>query len=175
MTKQGRGLTGISIVAAMEGVRPFMMEVQALASTAAYGTAQRSATGYDVKRLNMLLAVLEKRAGFKIAQKDVFLNIAGGLKVADTATDLGVVSSVISSSTDIPVQDGLCLVGEVGLSGEIRPVSRIEQRVTEAAKLGFQAIVIPKMLRAANWSKAGIRVFEVSRLDEAFNIIFARS
>ena len=137
-------LSGTTIGITIEGMRPFLIEVQALVSTAAYGTAQRSVTGFDAKRMNMLLAVLEKRVGFKLAQKDVFLNIAGGLKVSDPALDLPVICSILSSNVDMPVPKGTCMAGEVGLSGEIRPVTRIEQRISEAEKLGMDTILVPK-------------------------------
>lgn len=137
------GLSGIAISAAVEGMRPFLIEVQALVSSAAYGTPQRSSTGFDGRRLNMLLAVLEKRVGFKLLQKDVFLNIAGGLRVNDPAIDLGVMAAVLSSNMDIPLDPDTCLTGEVGLAGEIRPVARLEQRIREAEKLGFRRIIIP--------------------------------
>ncbi|MDO4197274.1 MAG: DNA repair protein RadA, partial [Prevotellaceae bacterium] len=137
------GMSGVAIAAAVEGMRPFLVETQALVSTAAYGTPQRSATGFDQRRLNMLLAVLEKRVGFKLAQKDVFLNIAGGLKVTDMAMDLSVIAAVLSSNVDTPIESGYCMCGEVGLSGEVRPVTRIEQRIAEAEKLGFTDIIVP--------------------------------
>jgi DNA repair protein RadA/Sms len=124
-------------------MRPFLIEVQALVSSAAYGTPQRSSTGFDLRRLNMLLAVLEKRVGFKLLQKDVFLNIAGGLRVNDPAIDLAVMAAVLSSNTDIALDNDVCLAGEVGLAGEIRPVSRLEQRIREAEKLGFRKIIVP--------------------------------
>lgn len=126
LTENHEGLSGVAISSAIEGVRPFLIETQALVSTAAYGTPQRSATGFDLRRLNMLLAVLEKRVGFKLAQKDVFLNIAGGLKVTDPAIDLSVIAAVLSSNVDTGIESGVCMAGEVGLSGEIRPVNRIE-------------------------------------------------
>ena len=137
LTEDHDGLSGIAISAAIEGVRPFLLETQALVSTAAYGTPQRSATGFDQRRLNMLLAVLEKRVGFKLMQKDVFINIAGGLRVTDMAMDLSIIAAVLSSNVDTPIEPGWCMAGEVGLSGEVRPVNRIEQRVAEAEKLGF--------------------------------------
>ncbi|MEA5072023.1 MAG: DNA repair protein RadA, partial [Petrimonas sp.] len=144
LTQNHEGLSGVAISAVIEGIRPFLIETQALVSTAAYGgNPQRSATGFDIRRMNMLLAVLEKRAGFKLAQKDVFLNIAGGLRVNDPGMDLAVISSVLSSSLDMAVDRDTCLTGEVGLSGEIRPVNRIEQRITEAEKLGFSRIIVP--------------------------------
>ena len=144
LTHDHNGLSGIAISSAIEGIRPFLVETQALVSTAAYGTPQRSATGFDQRRLNMLLAVLEKRVGFKLMQKDVFLNIAGGIKVTDLATDLSVIAAVLSSNVDTAIEDGWCMAGEVGLSGEVRPINRIEQRVAEAEKLGFTHIIIPK-------------------------------
>ncbi len=141
-------------------------------STAAYGTPQRSATGFDGRRMNMLLAVLEKRAGFKLAQKDVFLNIAGGLKVNDPAIDLSVITSVLSSSLDIPVSQSTCIAGEVGLSGEIRPVNRIEQRILEAEKLGFRKIIIPDNNLKGFSSKVGIDIVPVRKVEEAFRELF---
>jgi DNA repair protein RadA/Sms len=164
-------MSGIAISAAMEGIRPFMIEVQALASSAAYGTPQRSSTGFDLRRLNMLLAVLEKRAGFKLAAKDVFLNIAGGLKVSDPAIDLAVVTSILSSNTDLTVPRDTCLTGEVGLSGEIRPVTRIEQRVSEAEKLGFKAIVVPRYNKGFNPHDFNIKVVQASKIEEAFRFL----
>ena len=137
-------LSGVSVSATIEGIRPFLIEVQALVSTSAYGVPQRSATGFDIRRMNMLLAVLEKRAGFKLPQKDVFLNIAGGLRVNDPAIDLAVISSVLSSNLDLAIPSNVCMTGEVGLSGEIRPVMRVEQRISEAEKLGFKKIIIPE-------------------------------
>ena len=136
------GLSGTAVSAMLDGTRPFLFEVQALVSSAVYGTAQRSATGFDVRRLNMLLAVLEKRAGFKLGQKDVFLNMAGGLKVSDPACDLAVVAAVLSSNFDFPVPADTCFAGEVGLSGEIRPVSQADRRILEAARLGFRRIFV---------------------------------
>lgn len=164
-------LSGVAIAAAMEGVRPFLIETQALVSTAAYGTPQRSAMGFDVRRMNMLLAVLERRAGFKIAAKDVFLNLAGGIKVTDTALDLPVAAAILSSSTDMAIPRGTCMAGEIGLSGELRPVPRIEQRISEADKLGFQRIIIPQSTRMANLS-TGIEICRVGRLSEAFRLLF---
>lgn len=173
LNEYSQSLSGVAVAAAMEGMRPFLIEVQALASTAAYGTPQRSATGFDVRRLNMLLAVLEKRAGFKLAAKDVFLNIAGGIKVADPAIDLAVAASILSSNADIAINNGICLAGEIGLSGEIRPVNRIEQRVGEAAKLGFKSIIIPKYGPRTSFKKFDIEVHQVYRLDEAFRLLFS--
>ena len=173
LTDNQDGLSGIAIAAAIEGVRPFLIETQALVSTAAYGTAQRSANGFDYRRLNMLLAVLEKRVGFKLAQKDVFLNIAGGLRVTDPAIDLGVIAAILSSNVDTAIEAGVCLCGEVGLSGEIRPVSRIEQRIAEAQKLGFQRILIPAAsLKAVNPHHYQIEITPCRRVEDAFRALF---
>lgn len=167
-------LSGISVGVTLEGVRPFLIETQALVSTAAYGTPQRSVTGFDAKRMNMLLAVLEKRVGFKLAQKDVFLNIAGGLKVNDPALDLSVICAILSSNVDIAVPRDVCMSGEVGLSGEIRPVTRIEQRILEAEKLGFGTIVIPKNnIKGFDTSRLKIKIVEVAKVEEAFRALFA--
>jgi len=169
LTDSHQGMSGVSIACTIEGVRPFLIEVQALASTAVYGTPQRSAIGFDVRRMNMLLAVLEKRVGFKLGQKDVFLNIAGGLKVSDPAIDLAVISAILSSSLDIAVDRTVCMTGEVGLSGEIRPVSRIEQRIAEAGKLGFERIIIPSAnMHGLNNIKSGIEIVPVGKVEEAF-------
>ena len=164
------GLSGISIAAAVEGVRPFLIEVQALVSSAAYGTPQRSSTGFDGRRLNMLLAVLEKRVGFKLLQKDVFLNIAGGLKVQDPAIDLAVLAAVLSSNMDIALDAGTCLCGEVGLAGEIRPVNRIEQRIQEAQKLGFKRILIPADQKVDS-KRFAIEVIGVKKVTDAFRLL----
>lgn len=167
-------LSGVAIGTTIEGLRPFLIEVQALVSSAAYGTPQRSVTGFDAKRLNMLLAVLEKRVGFKLGQKDVFLNIAGGIKVKDTALDLPVVCAILSSNVDMPVPRGFCMAGEVGLSGEIRQVTRIEQRIAEAEKLGMTDIIVPlHSLKGIDVSKFKIKVTEVSKVEEAFRALFA--
>ena len=169
----GENLSGCAIGVTIEGIRPFLIEAQALVSTAAYGTPQRSVTGFDSKRMNMLLAVLEKRVGFKLAQKDVFLNIAGGLKVSDPALDLAVIASILSSNVDMAIPQHICLSGEVGLSGEIRPVTRMEQRVREAEKLGMETIIIPRgSLKGVDTSKLAIKVQEVSRVEEAFRHLF---
>ena len=168
------GLSGIAIAAAVEGVRPFLIEVQALVSSAAYGTPQRSSTGFDAKRLNMLLAVLEKRVGFKLLQKDVFLNIAGGLRVQDPAIDLAVLAAVLSSNMDIALDPGTCLCGEVGLAGEIRPVNRIEQRISEAQKLGFKRILVPAEQMERLGSRKGhaeIEVVPVKKVTDAFRLL----
>ena len=173
LTEDHDGLSGVAISSAIEGVRPFLVETQALVSSAAYGTPQRSATGFDQRRLNMLLAVLEKRVGFKLMQKDVFLNIAGGLRVTDMAMDLSVIAAVLSSNVDTPIEDGWCMAGEVGLSGEVRPVARIEQRITEAEKLGFQHIIIPKYnLSGLNRKKFHIELVPVRKVEEALRALF---
>lgn len=170
----GQQLSGCAIGVTIEGARPFLIEAQALVSTAAYGTPQRSVTGFDSKRMNMLLAVLEKRVGFKLAQKDVFLNIAGGLKVADPALDLAVIAAILSSNVDMAIPAGVCLSGEVGLSGEIRPVTRMEQRVREAEKLGMRQILIPRgSLKGVDRSKFTIDVVEVTKVEEAFRHLFS--
>lgn len=168
------GMSGIAITAAIEGMRPFLVETQALVSTAAYGTPQRSATGFDQKRLNMLLAVLEKKVGFKLIQKDVFINIAGGLKVTDMAMDLSIITSVFSSNIDMPIEDGWCMCGEVGLSSEVRPVSRIEQRIAEAEKLGFTDIIIPKRnVASLKGKRYTIRIHPVGKVEEAIRTLFS--
>lgn len=173
LTKENEGMSGLAISAAIEGVRPFLVETQALVSTAAYGTPQRSATGFDQRRLNMLLAVLEKRVGFRLAQKDVFINIAGGLRVTDMAMDLSVIAAVISSNMDMPVETGWCMCGEVGLSGEVRPVNRIEQRIAEAEKLGFTDIIIPYYNKnGLNTKRFNIRIQTVRRVEEAIRLLF---
>ena len=164
------GLSGIAIAAAVEGVRPFLIEVQALVSSAAYGTPQRSSTGFDGRRLNMLLAVLEKRIGFKLLQKDVFLNIAGGLRVQDPAIDLAVLAAVLSSNMDIALDAGTCLCGEVGLAGEIRSINRIEQRIAEAQKLGFKRILIPAEHKI-DTKRFTIEVVGVKKVTDAFRLL----
>lgn len=173
LTQNHEGLSGVAIAAAIEGIRPFLIETQALVSSAVYGTPQRSATGFDIRRMSMLLAVLEKRAGFKLAQKDVFLNIAGGLRVNDPAIDLAVLAAVLSSSLDISIEPGVCMAGEVGLSGEIRPVNRIEQRIMEAEKLGFSRILIPyNNLKGFDTSRCRIQIVQVRKVEEAFRQLF---
>lgn len=170
----GEPLSGVAVGITLEGIRPFLIEVQALVSTAAYGTPQRTVTGFDAKRMNMLLAVLEKRVGFKLAQKDVFLNIAGGLKVNDTALDLPVVSAILSSNVDMPIPTGVCLTGEIGLSGEIRQVTRIEQRIAEAEKLGMTTIIVPRnSLKGIDTARFKIQIREVSKVEEAFRELFS--
>lgn len=167
-------LSGTTIGVAMEGIRPLMIEVQALVSTAAYGTPQRSVTGFDAKRMNMLLAVLEKRVGFKLAQKDVFLNIAGGIKVNDPALDLAVICAILSSNVDMSVPADVCMAGEVGLSGEIRPVMKMEQRVKEAQKLGMKRMLVPAgSLKGADVPADAMDIVEVAKVEEAFRALFA--
>ena len=173
LTQDHEGLSGIAISSTVEGARPFLVETQALVSSAAYGTPQRSATGFDQRRLNMLLAVLEKRVGFKLMQKDVFLNIAGGLRVTDLAMDLSVIAAILSSNVDTPIEPGWCMAGEVGLSGEVRAISRIEQRISEAEKLGFTDIIIPKYnYQGLNKDKYQIHIHPVRKVEEALRVLF---
>lgn len=173
LTQDHDGLSGIAISSAIEGVRPFLVETQALVSSAAYGTPQRSATGFDQRRLNMLLAVLEKRVGFKLMQKDVFLNIAGGLRVTDLAMDLSVIAAVLSSNVDTAIENGWCMAGEVGLSGEVRPINRIEQRIAEAEKLGFKHMILPKYnLKGINPQKYHLELHPVRKVEEALRALF---
>ena len=174
MSQSDEDMSGVAISASIEGLRPFLIEVQALVSSAAYGTPQRSSTGFDLRRLSMLLAVLEKRAGFQLATKDVFLNIAGGLKVDDPAIDLAVICSILSSDQDIEIPKNVCFAGEVGLSGEIRPVNRIEQRIAEAQKLGFDEIYISKYNKKSNdFSKYNLKINLVAKVQEVFMSLFA--
>ena len=173
MSQDHGGLSGIAISSTIEGVRPFLVETQALVSSAAYGTPQRSATGFDQRRLNMLLAVLEKRVGFKLIQKDVFINIAGGIRVTDLAMDLSVIAAVFSSNVDIPIEAGWCMAGEVGLSGEVRSVNRIEQRLAEAEKLGFTDIIIPQYnIQGIAQEKFNIKLHPVRKVEEALRLLF---
>jgi DNA repair protein RadA/Sms len=167
-------MSGIAIAATMEGGRPMLIEVQALASSAVYGTPQRSATGYDTRRLNMLLAIIEKRAGFKLGQKDVFLNLAGGIRVDDPAIDLAVVAAVLSSNYDLAIDEKICFAAEVGLAGEVRSVNFIEQRISEAEKLGFSKIVVSKYnIKGLNTQNRNIKVLAFSKLEEVFKTIFS--
>jgi DNA repair protein RadA/Sms len=166
-------LSGISIAATVDGLRPFLIETQALVSSAVYGTPQRSATGFDIRRLNMLLAVLEKRAGFRLGVKDVFLNIAGGIKVVDPAIDLAIISAVLSSNLDIPISRDICFAGETGLSGEIRPVSRIEQRIREASKMGFKKIFISKFHKNISLKSVDIEVVHVGKIENLVRALFS--
>ncbi|HEX2617569.1 MAG TPA: DNA repair protein RadA, partial [Flavobacteriales bacterium] len=163
--------SGVVVAATMEGMRPLLIEVQALVSSAVYGTPQRSSTGFDLRRMNMLLAVMEKRCGLRLGQKDVFLNLAGGFRVEEPAIDLAVVCAVLSSNADIAIQMDTCFCGEVGLTGEIRPVTRTEQRIAEAAKLGFGRIFVPKGTKGIP-AKPGIEVVQVGRVDEVLGQLF---
>lgn len=173
INNNNEGLSGISTAATIDGIRPFLIEVQALVSTAAYGTPQRVSTGYDVRRLNMLLAVLERKAGFKLATRDVFLNLAGGLRVTDPALDLAVIAAVISSGVDKAIAKKTCFSAEVGLSGEIRPVNRIENRIREAGRLGFTSIVISGAYEKINMpGKEHIQVIKVNRVEEALKQLY---
>ena len=173
LSQDHNGLSGIAISSAIEGVRPFLVETQALVSSAAYGTPQRSATGFDQRRLNMLLAVLEKRVGFKLMQKDVFVNIAGGLRVTDLAMDLSVIAAVLSSNVDTAIETGWCMAGEVGLSGEVRPVSRIVQRIAEAQKLGFTDMIVPSHnMQGLDTAKFKISLHPVRKVEEALRYLF---
>ena len=166
-------LSGIAIAATIDGIRPFMIETQALVSSAVYGTPQRSTTGFDIRRLNMLLAVLEKKAGFKLAAKDVFLNIAGGIRVNDPAIDLAIMASILSSNLDIPIDFDVCFAGEAGLSGEIRPVARIEQRIREADKMGFKKIYISKYYKHLDIKDLSIEVVRVAKIEHLVRKLFA--
>ena len=171
--KEGEELSGVAVACSIEGVRPLLIETQALVSTAAYGTPQRSATGFDLRRLNMLLAVLEKRVGFKLPQRDVFLNIAGGIRVTDPAIDLSVIAAVLSSNVDTGIPRDICFAGEVGLSGEVRPVSRILQRIAEADKLGFRKIIVPKAnMNGLDAAKFKIKIVPVRKVEEALRELF---
>ena len=173
ISNRDESFSGIAISATLEGMRPILIETQALVSSAAYGTPQRSSTGFDLRRLSMLLAVLEKRCGFRLGIKDVFLNIAGGLRVDDPAIDLGVVCAILSSSEDIPISSKFCFAAEVGLSGEIRPVTRIDQRISEAEKLGFEKIFISKYNQKGLDTQAyKIKVVAVSKVEEVFQLLF---
>ncbi len=171
ISKNDEELSGTAIATTMEGMRPLMIEIQALVSTAVYGTPQRSSTGYNVKRLNMLLAVLEKRAGFKLGAKDVFLNVTGGISVDDPAIDLAVVAAVLSSNVDIPVDKAMCFAAEIGLAGEVRPVNRIEQRILEAEKLGFTSIIISKYCKIPN-NTYHINVIKVAKVHDVVRHLF---
>ncbi|MFD0992717.1 DNA repair protein RadA [Tenacibaculum geojense] len=172
ISKKDADLSGTAIASTLEGVRPLMIEIQALVSTAVYGTPQRSTTGYNLKRLNMILAVLEKRAGFKLGAKDVFLNVTGGINVDDPAIDLAVVAAILSSNQDIAINPNVCFAAEVGLAGEIRPVSRIEQRINEAEKLGYKTIVASKYNKISSQNHK-IRLVLVGKIEEAFATLFA--
>ncbi len=173
LSQRDENLSGIAIAASMEGMRPMLIEIQALVSSAVYGTPQRSTTGFDARRLNMLLAVLEKRSGFRLSMKDVFLNIAGGIKVDDPAIDLAVVCAILSSNEDVEIDQKICFAAEVGLSGEIRSINHIEHRISEAQKLGFESIVVSKYNnKSIHNTKKGIRVVAVSKIEEVFRFVF---
>lgn len=174
MSQGNENVSGVAIAGTLEGIRPLLIEVQALVSSAVYGTPQRSSTTFDLRRLNMLLAVLEKRAGFRLSTKDVFLNIAGGIKVIDTAMDLAVIASVLSSDLDLPIPKHICFAGEIGLSGGVRPVSRIEQRISEAQKLGLSEIYISKYTKGIDFSRFKIKITQVSKVEEVFRNLFGR-
>lgn len=171
ISEKDADLTGTAISATLEGMRPLMIEVQALVSTAVYGTPQRSCTGFNIKRLNMLLAVLEKRAGFKLGAKDVFLNIAGGIRVEDPAIDLAVVCAVLSSNNELSIAQDSCFAAEVGLSGEIRAISRVEQRIQEAEKLGFKKIVLSKFNKISK-KNFTIEIIKVTKIEEVVSVLF---
>jgi DNA repair protein RadA/Sms len=173
INQHGEALSGVSIAATVDGARPFLIETQALVSSAVYGTPQRSSTGFDIRRLNMLLAVLEKRAGFRLGIKDVFLNIAGGLKVNDPAIDLAIVSSILSSNLDLPIGNDICFSGETGLSGEIRPVSRIEQRIREASKMGFRKIYISSYQKNIPSERTDIEMIKVGKIENLVRSLFS--
>jgi DNA repair protein RadA/Sms len=173
ISQRDENVSGVAIAATLEGMRPMLIEVQALVSSAAYGTPQRSSTGFDLRRLNMLLAVLEKRSGFRLSVKDVFLNIAGGIKVDDPAIDLAVISAILSSNEDLPIDQNICFSAEVGLSGEIRPVNRIERRIGEAEKLGFEQILISKYnKKGLNLKNPKIKITTVRKIEEVFELLF---
>lgn len=168
--------SGIAISVTMEGARPMLIETQALVSTAVYGTPQRSGTGFDLRRLNMLLAVIEKRCGFKLGQKDVFLNVTGGIRTEDPAVDLGVICAILSSDLDMPIPAKTCFAGEVGLSGEIRPVSRIEQRIAEADRMGFSQVLVSEYnAKGLKTGKHSIKVITVKKIEEAFRVLYGQS
>ncbi|MDP1725423.1 MAG: DNA repair protein RadA [Bacteroidota bacterium] len=171
ISQRDEALSGVAISATLEGMRPLLIETQALVSAAVYGTPQRNSNGYDAKRLNMLLAILEKKCGLRMGMQDVFVNIAGGLRVEDPGIDLGIVAAIVSSYENIPIDSKICFVGEVGLSGEIRAVSRIEQRISEAEKLGFKTVYLSKFNKLPK-SKSGLNIVEVGKLDELLGFLF---
>jgi DNA repair protein RadA/Sms len=172
ITQKDEPLSGIAIAATLEGARPLLIETQALVTHAVYGTPQRTVTGFDLRRLQLLLAVLEKRGGFHFGVKDVFLNIAGGIKVEDPAIDLAVLCALLSSYEDNPLPQRICFVGEVGLSGEVRAVNRIEQRIAEAEKMGFEKIYISKFNNKGIMPKAGIDIVMISKIEELYRVLF---
>jgi len=171
ISEKENSLSGHAIAATVEGVRPLMIEVQALVSTAVYGTPQRSSTGFNSKRLNMLLAVLEKRAGFALASKDVFINITGGLTIEDPALDLAVIAAILSSYHDVPIPQQLCFAAEIGLSGEIRPIAKVDQRIQEAEKLGFEGVVISHYAKHSGSQKT-IKVMQLTKVENLVNFLF---
>ncbi len=171
ISKNEDGLSGTAIASTLEGMRPLMIEIQALVSSAVYGTPQRSTTGYNAKRLNMLLAVLEKRAGFRLGAKDVFLNVTGGISVDDPAIDLAVVAAILSSNEDVPIEKDICFAAEVGLAGEIRPVPRAEQRISEAEKLGFATIMVSKQTKLPKTNYV-IKIQKVARIEDVVSYLF---
>jgi DNA repair protein RadA/Sms len=173
ITNRKEATSGVAIAATLEGNRPMLIETQALVSTAAYGIPQRSSTGFDLRRLSMLLAVLEKRCGFRLGVKDVFINIAGGIKVEDPGIDLALVCGILSSNEDLPIPQNVCFAAEIGLTGEIRPVSRIEQRISEADKLGFEKIIISSYnLKGLDTKGFKIEIIAVSKIEEVFAQLF---
>jgi DNA repair protein RadA/Sms len=172
ITQKEEQLSGIAIAATMEGQRPLLIEVQALVTQSVYGTPQRTVTGFDLRRLQLLLAVLEKRGGFHFGVRDVFLNIAGGIKVEDPSIDLAVLSALLSSFEDVPLPQEICFAGEVGLSGEIRAVNRIDQRIAEAQKLGFEKIIVSRYNQKSPPKTKGIEVVTMGRVDELYRYLF---
>lgn len=172
LNRNNNFMSGVAIASVIDGMRPFLIEIQALVSTAVYGTPQRTSTGFDNKRLNMLLAVLERKAGFNLASKDVFLNIAGGFKVQDTATDLAVASAILSSNFDKAIEHTICLTGEISLTGELKPVSRMEQRISEAERMGFKKMIIPSFSKKKAGKAYNIELIQCAKIEEALKIIF---
>ena len=171
ITERDENTSGVAIAGTIEGARPLLVEIQSLVSSAVYGTPQRSTTGFDTRRMNMLLAVLEKRCGFRLGAKDVFLNITGGIKIDDTAIDLAVVCSILSSDQDVPLDNQICFAGEIGLSGEIRAVNRIDQRISEAEKLGYEKIIISKYNKF-NSKDFNIEILKCGKIEEVFRLLF---
>ena len=171
ITERDENTSGVAIAGTIEGARPLLVEIQSLVSSAVYGTPQRSTTGFDTRRMNMLLAVLEKRCGFRLGAKDVFLNITGGIKIDDTAIDLAVVCSILSSDQDVPLDNQICFAGEIGLSGEIRAVNRIDQRISEAEKLGYEKIIISKFNKF-NSKDFNIEILKCGKIEEVFRLLF---
>lgn len=172
ISEREENLSGISISCAVEGIRPILLETQALVSSAVYGTPQRTSNGFDLRRLSMLLAVLEKRCGFQLGVKDVFINIAGGMKLEDPGLDLGIVASILSSYQNIAIDKNIAFAGEIGLSGEVRAVSRIEQRISEAEKLGFKEMMISKYNKGIERDNSGIKLIKIGKVEEAFEWLF---